>query len=70
MARDFRRKLGDLNAQFSLTGLGSGLYDLDFNAAFNPYCVYDVNYTCPLPPAENRLQVAIRAGERMPESHR
>ena len=54
----------------NLTRTATGLYDLDFNAAFNPYCVYDVNYTCPLPPAENRLQVAIRAGERMPESHR
>lgn len=53
----------------NLTRTATGLYDLDFNAAFNPYCVYDVNYTCPLPPAENRLQVAIRAGERMPESH-
>ena len=45
----------------------TGLYDLDFNMAYNPYCVYDVNYTCPLPPPENRLQVAIRAGERMPD---
>jgi uncharacterized protein (DUF1684 family) len=54
----------------NLTRTATGLYDLDFNTAFNPYCVYDVNYTCPLPPAENRLQIAIRAGERMPESHR
>lgn len=54
----------------NLTRTATGLYDLDFNTAFNPYCVYDVNYTCPLPPPENRLQVAIRAGERMPESHR
>jgi uncharacterized protein (DUF1684 family) len=44
----------------------TGLYDLDFNMAYNPYCVYNVSYACPLPPAENRLQVAIRAGERMP----
>ena len=43
----------------------TGLYDLDFNLAYNPYCVYNVNYICPIPPAENRLQVAIRAGERM-----
>jgi uncharacterized protein (DUF1684 family) len=47
----------------------TGLYDLDFNMAFNPNCVYDVRWTCPLPPPENRLQVAIRAGERMPAGH-
>jgi len=52
----------------NLTRTATGLYDLDFNMAFNPYCVYDVNYTCPLPPPENRLPVAIRAGERMPET--
>ncbi|MEO7189816.1 MAG: DUF1684 domain-containing protein [Vicinamibacterales bacterium] len=45
----------------------TGLYDLDFNAAYNPYCVYNHTYECPIPPAENRLPIAIRAGERMPE---
>jgi uncharacterized protein (DUF1684 family) len=54
----------------NLTRTATGLYDLDFNTAFNPYCVYDVNYTCPLPPPENRLPVAIPAGERMPEAYR
>ena len=44
----------------------TGLYDLDFNYAYNPFCVYDVRYECPLPPRENRLPVAIRAGEQMP----
>lgn len=53
----------------NLTRTPTGLYDLDFNVAYNPYCVYDVNYTCPLPPAENRLAVAINAGERMPAGH-
>ena len=37
---------------------------LDFNAAYNPYCVYNPTYACPLPPAENTLSVAVRAGER------
>ena len=37
---------------------------LDFNLAYNPYCAYNENYSCPLPPAENRLPVAIRAGEK------
>jgi uncharacterized protein (DUF1684 family) len=43
-----------------------GIYDLDFNRAYNPFCVYDVRYECPLPPRENRLPVEIRAGEMMP----
>ena len=37
---------------------------LDFNAAYNPYCVYNPTYACPLPPPENKLPVAVKAGER------
>ena len=37
---------------------------LDFNTAYNPYCAYNAAYTCPLPPAENRLNVALPAGEK------
>jgi uncharacterized protein len=44
----------------------TGLYDLDFNRATNPYCVYNVSYDCPIPPPENRLTIAVRAGEKMP----
>jgi hypothetical protein len=43
-----------------------GRYVLDFNRAYNPACAYSPHYNCPIPPAENRLSVAIRAGERMP----
>lgn len=43
----------------------SGIYIVDFNIAYNPYCYYNAEYDCPLPPAENRLSVPIRAGERM-----
>ncbi len=39
---------------------------LDFNLAYHPYCAYNEQYSCPLPPAENRLPVRIEAGERMP----
>jgi uncharacterized protein (DUF1684 family) len=46
----------------------TGLYDLDFNRAYHPYCVYDTSWVCPYPPSENRLPVAIRAGERLPDS--
>lgn len=42
----------------------SGTYDLDFNRAYNPYCAYNPLYSCPLPPPENTLAVAIRAGEK------
>jgi uncharacterized protein (DUF1684 family) len=42
----------------------TGLYDLDFNRAYQPYCYYDVKYDCPIPPPENRLSIPIRAGER------
>lgn len=38
-------------------------YVVDFNYAYNPYCAYSEDYICPLPPNENWLEVAIRAGE-------
>ncbi|MCS6822977.1 MAG: DUF1684 domain-containing protein [Cytophagaceae bacterium] len=37
---------------------------IDFNLAYNPYCVYDYRYTCPLPPRENSLDMPIKAGEK------
>ncbi|HUR33358.1 MAG TPA: DUF1684 domain-containing protein [Vicinamibacterales bacterium] len=43
----------------------SGIYELDFNLAYHPYCYYNPTYECPYPPAENRLKVPIHAGERM-----
>jgi uncharacterized protein (DUF1684 family) len=42
---------------------------LDFNYAYHPSCVYDAKWSCPLAPPENRLAVAIRAGERLPAGH-
>ena len=39
---------------------------LDFNRATNLPCAYTDLATCPLPPAENRLPVAIEAGEKIP----
>ena len=44
---------------------GTGLYELDFNQAYIPYCYYNASFECPYPPAENRLKVPIRAGEKM-----
>ena len=46
-----------------------GTYTLDFNLAYHPSCVYDVRFSCPLTPAENRLPVRIEAGERLPAGY-
>lgn len=45
----------------------TNIYDLDFNRAYLPFCVYNPKYDCPLPPRENRLETHVRAGERMPQ---
>ncbi|QOI96139.1 MAG: DUF1684 domain-containing protein [Flammeovirgaceae bacterium] len=42
---------------------GSHTITLDFNEAYNPYCAYNENYSCPLPPRENLLVIPITAGE-------
>ena len=46
-------------------GSDDGRLVLDFNYAYHPSCVYDERWSCPLAPAENRLEVAIEAGERL-----
>jgi uncharacterized protein len=43
---------------------GGDEYELDFNLAYNPYCAYNDQYTCPIPPGENKLPVKILAGEK------
>lgn len=43
----------------------TGIYEVDFNRAYNPYCYYSPTWECPLPPPENRLKVPVRAGEKM-----
>lgn len=51
--------------------LGDGRLHVDFNLAYNPYCAYNDAWSCPITPLENRLKVAIRAGEKLfhaPES--
>lgn len=45
-------------------GAQAGRLVLDFNFAYNPSCSYDPRWVCPLAPPGNRLDVAIRAGER------
>jgi uncharacterized protein len=71
---------GDATNNSSTYGGGRYLYDtikgadlgttestmvLDFNYAYNPSCAYNPRWVCPLPPQENRLWLAISAGERM-----
>ena len=48
---------------------GEQRYVLDFNRACNPACAFSPLYNCPIPPPENVLPVAVRAGERDPGSH-
>ena len=44
----------------------TGLYTIDFNKAYNPFCYYNADFDCPYPPRESRLPLPIRAGERLP----
>ena len=43
---------------------GSSSITLDFNRAYNPFCAYNDEYACPVPPADNRLRVSVPAGEK------
>ena len=45
--------------------LGEGKLLVDLNLAYNPYCAYNPNWSCPIPPKENRLKVAVKAGEKV-----
>lgn len=47
--------------------LSGGRLHIDFNRAYNPYCAYGPGWSCPITPAENRLKVALRAGEMIAE---
>jgi len=47
----------------------SGIYTIDFNRAFHPYCYYNETYDCPYPPPSNRLPVPVRAGEKLAQSN-
>jgi uncharacterized protein (DUF1684 family) len=49
----------------NLEPTATGIYIIDFNIAYHPYCYYNPSYVCPLPPSENRLAIPVRAGERL-----
>jgi uncharacterized protein (DUF1684 family) len=42
---------------------------INFNLAYNPYCAYTTGYNCTIPPAENTLNVEVRAGLMTPKGH-
>lgn len=42
---------------------------VDFNKAYNPFCAYSNNYSCPVVPTKNRLPIEILAGVRFAEKH-
>lgn len=42
---------------------------LDFNKAYNPYCAYSDGWNCTIPPAENSLDIAIKAGVKTYKDH-
>ena len=52
-----------------IDGGAPGLYLLDFNRAYNPACAFSPLYNCPIPPRDNTLPIAVRAGERDPGNH-
>jgi uncharacterized protein len=62
------RESYEIGRYLDLDALDDGGYLVDFNRAYNPACAFSPHYNCPVPPPENRLVVAIRAGEMTPES--
>jgi len=49
--------------EFYKSDIRGDTLELDFNKAYNPYCAYAAGYKCPVPPKENRMRIAIKAGE-------
>ncbi len=52
-----------------IESLPDGKFLVDFNNAYNPYCAYNDRWSCPLTPAENRLSIPIKAGEKIYVAH-
>ena len=47
-----------------ISDIENGKVILDFNKAYNPWCAYSDGYSCPIPPKENHLKIAVTAGEK------
>jgi uncharacterized protein len=50
---------------FKLSHIKNNILEIDFNKCYNPYCAFAEGYSCPIPPAENSLNIAIPAGEKL-----
>ena len=50
---------------FGVNDVKDNQISIDFNKAYHPYCAYNQTFTCPVPPAENTLNVVVKAGERL-----
>jgi uncharacterized protein len=50
---------------FGVNEVDGNQITMDFNKAYHPYCAYNHTFTCPVPPAENTLNVAVKVGERL-----
>jgi uncharacterized protein len=59
------RYLVDAAKSADLGTTDDGRLILDFNFATQPSCAYDPRWACPLAPPENRLDIEVRAGERL-----
>lgn len=47
-----------------MPGTNAAGIEIDFNKAYNPFCAYNSEYNCPVPPADNRLPIKIPVGEK------
>jgi hypothetical protein len=50
--------------EFFIKDIKNNKVILDLNKAYNPYCAYTTGFNCPIPPMENLLKIAVRAGEK------
>ncbi len=50
---------------FRFKDIRSNTLKIDFNKCYNPYCAFKEGYSCPIPPKENDMKIAIRAGEKL-----
>jgi uncharacterized protein len=59
----FETYSGGRYIDLNISDIRENIIVIDFNKAYNPYCAYKNSYSCPLPPKENHITVAVRAGE-------
>ena len=53
---------GGRYVDIKITDIEGDTIIIDFNKSYNPYCVYNYNYSCPIPPKENDMDFKIKAG--------